>query len=44
MIISDRDFKFISYFWKEFLKKSKIRLLITAVYHPAADGQNKCTN
>jgi hypothetical protein len=33
IIISDRNSKFISLFWREFFKRTNIRLILTAVYY-----------
>ena len=50
IIVSDRDAKFTSNFWKEFCKQIGITLNMSSVYHPQTDGQtdgqtevvNKC--
>jgi hypothetical protein len=44
VIISDRDPKFTSQFWKELFKRTGTRLALTAAYHPSADGQSERTN
>src|SRR5437764_6159232 len=43
-IISDRDPKFTSQFWKDLFKRTGVRLALTAAYHPSADGQSERTN
>lgn len=43
-IISDRDPKFTSRFWRELMKVLGVRLGLTAAFHPAADGQSERTN
>jgi hypothetical protein len=37
-IVSDRDVKFTSAFWKALLEKYEIGRCLTTAYHPAADG------
>ena len=44
VIISDRDAKFTSYFWKALFKRASTRLAMTTAYHPASDGQSERTN
>lgn len=43
-IISDRDPRFTSGFWKALFKRSGVKLALTAAYHPAANGQSERTN
>jgi len=43
-IISDRDSKFTSLFWRELFKRTNTRLALTTAYHPQADGQSERTN
>jgi hypothetical protein len=40
-IISDRDSKFTSELWVYLFKRASVRLGITKVFHPAADGQSE---
>lgn len=42
-IVSDRDVKFLSYFWKTLCAKLGIKLLLSA-YHPQTDDQVEVTN
>ena len=43
-LISDRDPKFLSDFFKGVAKALKIKMLTTSAYHPQADGQSERTN
>lgn len=44
VIISDRDPRWTSRFWKALFKRAGTSLAMTAAYHPAADGQSERTN
>ena len=44
IIVSDRDAKFTSNFWKEFYKKTRITLNMSSAYHPKTDGKTKVVN
>ncbi|SLM36395.1 reverse partial [Lasallia pustulata] len=43
-IITDRDPKVMSEFWKELATKLKIEMLTSTAYHPQTDGQSERTN
>ena len=43
-IVLDRDVKFLSYFWKTFCAKLRIKLLLSSTYRPQTNGQTEVTN
>ena len=43
-IISDRDPKFLSEFWRHLFQKAETKLLVSTAYHPQSDGQSEKTN
>ena len=44
IIVSDRDAKFTSNFWREFCKQIGITLNMSSTYHPQTDGQTELVN
>ena len=40
-IVSDRDVKFLSYFWKTLCSKLGIKLLFSIAYHPQTEAKRR---
>ncbi|XP_073358101.1 uncharacterized protein [Aegilops tauschii subsp. strangulata] len=43
-IVSDRNVKFLSYFWKTLCATLRIKLFFSLAYHPQTNGQTEVTN
>ena len=44
VLVSDRDPRFLSAFWKNLLRMAGAESIATTAYHPAGDGQSERTN
>ena len=44
MVISDRDVKITSKFWKSLFAGLETTINFSTSYHPETDGQTECTN
>jgi transposase InsO family protein len=44
VIISDRDPKFLSEYWRKFCQRLNMKLKFSTAYHPQTDGQTERTN
>jgi hypothetical protein len=44
LIVSDRDVKFVSYFWKTLWEKMRTKLMFSSAFHPQTNSQTKVTN
>ena len=42
-IVSDRDLRFTTYFWKRFQKAMGTQLTMSIAFHPQTDGQSERT-
>jgi hypothetical protein len=43
-IVSGRDVKFVSYFWKNLWTKMGMKLMFSSTFHPQTDDQIEATN